>query len=138
MIHHLLGLVNYSNLRSQDRIRTCMMDFKRISLYFLFHLLCIAYTIPPPDYKCGLPSFRRNRPPIVISDCSQDRIRTCMWSVSVRPAFRTIVWMVTTCSLQCVYHFRHLTIKNGVRLSAFVLTFVHIVMFGLLTPIYVG
>ena len=28
--------------------------------------------------------------------------------------------------------------KNGVRLSAFVLTFVPIVMFGLLIPIYVG
>ena len=37
-----------------------------------------------------------------------------------------------------VYQFRHITIKNGVRLSAFVLTFVPIVMFGLLIPIYVG
>jgi hypothetical protein len=87
---------NYSDTSncSQDRIRTCMVNFERISLYFLFHLLCLASTIPPPDYiKISATIQRPTWLRCLREDvsflmwihvlynrhlfCSQDRVRTC-------------------------------------------------------------
>ena len=64
---------------SQDRIRTCMMNFERISLYFLFHLLYIASTNSATWLCLSFQAVNNFHLISVVAKHrrSQDRIRTC-------------------------------------------------------------